>query len=59
MKRKIKSRKLCLSLMNFKITDEDRKLFQEKANRVTNGNVSALIIKAVKTIPISKFKKLA
>ena len=45
--------------MNFKITDEDRKLFQEKANRVTNGNVSALIIKAVKTIPISKFKKLA
>ena len=45
-----------LSLFNFKISDADRKIFQKKANATQNGNVSALILRAVKIAPLYKLR---
>ncbi len=45
-----------LSLINFKISDADRKMFQRKANKTQNGNVSALILRAVRITPLYKLR---
>lgn len=47
--RRRKNVKTNLLLMNFKISRADRRLFRKLADELTHGNVSALIMRAVKT----------
>ncbi len=51
-----KVRKSGLTLMNLKISAADRQVFKAKAAKATNGNVSALIIRAVKIASIDKLR---
>lgn len=54
-----KKKKSDTSLLNFRIHDADRRLFRQKAAKATKGNVSKLIIRAVKLALISKLKEIA
>lgn len=45
-----------LTLMNFKISERDRRMFLDKAEKATRGNVSALILKSVKLATITKIR---